>query len=158
MRREEACYQELVALAGRIGLQIGHERRFVLAHPMCTARMAVDPADGVVDGNLRIHGVDNAFVCGSASFASGAAANPTLTIAALAHCLGAHLTGEVLAANGGPAGQERRSPVGDGPATTAALIRAKVATPYSARAWMKTMMPTSSSTSSTVWIATYVTF
>jgi choline dehydrogenase-like flavoprotein len=38
-----------------------------------------------------VHGADNVFVCGSSSFTTGAAAHPTLTVAALAHRLGALL-------------------------------------------------------------------
>jgi choline dehydrogenase-like flavoprotein len=40
---------------------------------------------------LMIHGTDNVFVCGSSVFPSGGAANPTLTITALAQRLGIHL-------------------------------------------------------------------
>ena len=57
--------------------------------------MSDHPAGGVLDPQLRVHGTDNVYVCGSAAFPSGGAANPTLTIAALAHRLGAHRTGVV---------------------------------------------------------------
>lgn len=53
--------------------------------------MSHDPETGVVDRDLRVHGTHNVFVCGSSSFTTGAAANPTLTVAALAHPLGALL-------------------------------------------------------------------
>jgi hypothetical protein len=53
-------------------------------HPAGTTRMAADPALGVVDTNLRIHGTSNAFVVGSSVFPSMGAANPTFTAMALA--------------------------------------------------------------------------
>lgn len=51
-------------------------------------------------------------------------------------------------------GQGRRSPGGGAAGASAMLIEPNRATPYSARAWMKTMMPAISSISSTVWRAT----
>jgi choline dehydrogenase-like flavoprotein len=91
--REQSNAAFLDELADDMGLTIAMRRHFVLAHPMCTARMSTDPADGVVDPQLRVHGTDNVFVCGSAVFPTGGAANPTLTIAALAHRLGDFLAG-----------------------------------------------------------------
>lgn len=60
-------------------------------HAMSTCRMAADAAEGVVSADLRVHGTDNVFVCSNAVFPSGAAANPTLTLVALAVRLGEHL-------------------------------------------------------------------
>lgn len=53
-------------------------------HNLGTARMSADPADGVVDEWGRVHGIANLFVSDGSVFTSGAAANPTLTIMALA--------------------------------------------------------------------------
>lgn len=53
-------------------------------HHMGTTRMHADPAQGVVDGDCRVHGVSNLFVAGSSVFPTGGYANPTLTIVALA--------------------------------------------------------------------------
>jgi choline dehydrogenase-like flavoprotein len=53
-------------------------------HIMGTARMGEDPKSSVVDRNLRSHDHPNLFILGSAVFPTGATANPTLTIAALA--------------------------------------------------------------------------
>ncbi len=53
-------------------------------HHMGTTRMSVDPADGVVDPDGRVHGSDNLWVAGSSVFPSVGYANPTLTIVALA--------------------------------------------------------------------------
>ena len=60
-------------------------------HHMGTCRMSNSPEEGVVDVDLNVHGTRNVFVCSSAVFPTGGAANPTLTIAALAHRLGTHL-------------------------------------------------------------------
>ena len=52
-------------------------------HAMCTTRMSASPADGVVDTQFRVHGMDNVYILSNSVFPSGAAANPTLTLAAL---------------------------------------------------------------------------
>jgi choline dehydrogenase-like flavoprotein len=52
-------------------------------HVMGTYRMGVDPKQSVVDPQLRAHDHPNLFLLGSGVFPSGAASNPTLTIAAL---------------------------------------------------------------------------
>jgi choline dehydrogenase-like flavoprotein len=90
--RVHALSKQFESLAERIGLNISNRRTYEHAHPMCTSRMTENPRDGVVDPDLRIHNTDNLYVCGSACFTTGGAANPTLTIAALAHRLGTHLT------------------------------------------------------------------
>jgi glucose dehydrogenase len=54
------------------------------SHLMGTCRMGTDPRTSVVDAELRAHDHPNLFIVGSAVFPTGAAANPTLTIAALA--------------------------------------------------------------------------
>lgn len=61
------------------------------SHHLGTCRMGANPATSVVDPNLRIHGLRNAFVLGSAVFPTGGAAQPTLTIVALAVRLAEHL-------------------------------------------------------------------
>ena len=53
-------------------------------HHMGTTRMHVDPKRGVVDANARVHGIDNLYLAGSSVFPTSGAANPTLTIVALA--------------------------------------------------------------------------
>jgi choline dehydrogenase-like flavoprotein len=53
-------------------------------HIMGTARMGDDMASSVVDKELRAHAHRNLFLVGAAAFRTGATANPTLTIAALA--------------------------------------------------------------------------
>jgi choline dehydrogenase-like flavoprotein len=52
-------------------------------HHMGTTRMDADPREGVVDADLKVHGVANLSVAGSSVFPTGSYANPTLTIVAL---------------------------------------------------------------------------
>ncbi|MEH6461746.1 GMC family oxidoreductase [Chitinimonas sp. JJ19] len=60
-------------------------------HAACTLRMSDDDSEGVTDRHMRVHGVDNLYVCSNATFPSTGAVNPTLTLAALALRLGDHL-------------------------------------------------------------------
>ena len=53
--------------------------------------MSETPADGVVDTDCRVHGIDNLYVAGSSVFPTGGWAYPTLTIVALALRLADHL-------------------------------------------------------------------
>ena len=69
-------------------------------HQMGATRRADDPTRGVVGTDCRVHGMGNLCVSGGSVFATGGAANPTLTIVALAQRPAAHLR-ERLARNGG---------------------------------------------------------
>jgi choline dehydrogenase-like flavoprotein len=60
-------------------------------HHMGTTRMAVDPKQGVVDAECRIHGIDNLFIAGPSIFPTGGYANPVLTLIALTLRLADHL-------------------------------------------------------------------
>lgn len=60
-------------------------------HHAGTTRMAVDPEHGVVDPNLRVHGMDNLYVTGASVFPTAGYANPLLTVLALSFRLGDHL-------------------------------------------------------------------
>ena len=62
-------------------------------HHMGTTRMHDDPRQGVVDATCRVHGMQNLYVAGSSVFPTSGAANPTLTIVALALRLADHLKG-----------------------------------------------------------------
>jgi choline dehydrogenase-like flavoprotein len=55
--------------------------------------MAATPADGVVDPDCRVFGIENLYLAGSSVFTTGSRANPTLTIVALAERLADHLAG-----------------------------------------------------------------
>lgn len=65
-------------------------------HAAATCRMGSSPSTSVVDENLKVHGVDNLWVCSNAVFPSGAAVNPTLTLAALATRLSEWLVKEEM--------------------------------------------------------------
>jgi choline dehydrogenase-like flavoprotein len=60
-------------------------------HAGSTCRMSADPADGVVDADLKVHGMDNLYVCSNAVFPAIGSINPTLTLTALALRLADHL-------------------------------------------------------------------
>ena len=60
-------------------------------HHAGTTRMSADPAQGVVDRDLKVHGIYNLHVVGSSVFPTAGYANPTLTIVALAIRLADHL-------------------------------------------------------------------
>jgi choline dehydrogenase-like flavoprotein len=55
-----------------------------MKHPSGTTRMSASPSSGVVDADLRVHGIDNLYVTGSSVFPTVGHANPTLLIVALA--------------------------------------------------------------------------
>jgi choline dehydrogenase-like flavoprotein len=75
-------------------------------HHIGTARMAHEPAQGVVDEDCRVFGIHNLYVAGSAVFPTSGQANPTLTIVALAIRLAHHIEAEASR----PAVILRRSP------------------------------------------------
>ena len=63
-----------------------HEAKDMVSasHVMGTYRMGTDPKQSVVTVDQRAHDHPNLFLLGSGVFPTGAASNPTLTIAALA--------------------------------------------------------------------------
>ena len=67
-------------------------------HHMCTTRMSDDPKQGVVDRNCKVHDIDNLYLGGCSTFATGGHANPTYTITQLAFRLADHLSGRMLKA------------------------------------------------------------
>jgi choline dehydrogenase-like flavoprotein len=46
--------------------------------------MGTDPRSSVVNARCRVHGIDNLFLAGAATFPTSSQANPTLTLIALA--------------------------------------------------------------------------
>lgn len=60
-------------------------------HHMGTTRMHVDPKQGVVDENGRVHGLANLYIAGPSVFPTGGYANPVLTLVALTVRLADHL-------------------------------------------------------------------
>jgi choline dehydrogenase-like flavoprotein len=65
----------------------------VNGHHIGTTRMSSDPKKGVVDGNLKVHSLDNLYVAGSSVYASPGISNPTFTIITLSIRLADHLKG-----------------------------------------------------------------
>ncbi|MEI4278297.1 GMC oxidoreductase [Klenkia terrae] len=72
-------------------------------HPAGTTRMSTDPRAGVVDPDLRVHGVRGLYVASSSVFPIAGYANPTLTIVALALRLADHLADRSRQGVGHPA-------------------------------------------------------
>lgn len=60
-------------------------------HHMGGTRMSDLPTDGVIDRDLKVHGMTNLYVTGSSVFPTAAANFPTMTIAALTYRLSDHL-------------------------------------------------------------------
>jgi len=78
---QEAILSELGA---EITWQVGPDDTGPAYHHMGTTRMGTDPGASVVDPHLRTHDLGNCWLVTSGAFPTGGAANPTLTIAALA--------------------------------------------------------------------------
>ena len=68
------------------------------SHQCGTARMGNDPATSVVDPFCRSHDVENLFIVDASVLPTSAAANPSLTIAALALRTARHITQTEFAA------------------------------------------------------------
>jgi choline dehydrogenase-like flavoprotein len=62
-------------------------------HPLGTARAAASPDEGVVDGDLAVHGVDGLYVADGSVVPSSLGVNPQMTIMALATRLAFSLRG-----------------------------------------------------------------
>ncbi|GAB1343788.1 FAD-dependent oxidoreductase [Gemmatimonas sp.] len=60
-------------------------------HDMGATRMHASPRHGVVDADCKVHGLANLYLAGAGVFSTAGAANPTLTIVALALRLAEHL-------------------------------------------------------------------
>jgi choline dehydrogenase-like flavoprotein len=73
---------------GGLGLQTA--KLGGVAHEVGTLRAAAD-GSGVVDENLKFLAYDNLYACDNSVFPASPAANPSLTTAALALRLAAHL-------------------------------------------------------------------
>ena len=86
---ERAALREAEEIAAKILAALGAEdiRSGPLgyaAHQLGTHRMGGDPAQSVVNANLRAHDVPNLYLVGGGSFVTASSSPPTLTIAALA--------------------------------------------------------------------------
>jgi choline dehydrogenase-like flavoprotein len=63
-------------------------------HQVGTTRIAASADDGVVDGNLKVWGSPNLYVCSSSVFPTSGQANPTFLLGAFAVRLAHHLSSE----------------------------------------------------------------
>ena len=88
-RQGEAVYQAVGALRTR------RTPPYPSTHNLGTCRMSERPQDGVVNRFGQAHDVPNLFVSDGSQFTSGAAANPTLTIVALAIRQAEYLAGQL---------------------------------------------------------------
>jgi choline dehydrogenase-like flavoprotein len=100
LRAHEILDQSLRSAGyGRLDYRVPREMRLTSIlqqardgfHQIGTARMGLSPDDSVVDGNCRVHGIENLYISSSAVFASSGEANPTFAAVALAFRLAAHL-------------------------------------------------------------------
>jgi choline dehydrogenase-like flavoprotein len=81
----EHGYQQAELLYDAVGSLSAHRTPpYPATHNLGTSRMSARPEDGVVNRYGRAHDVPNLFVSDGSVFTTGAAANPTLTIVALA--------------------------------------------------------------------------
>ena len=60
----------------------------------CNSAAEAEARDGVVDADLKVHGLDNLYVVSNGVFPNLGAVNPTLTLTALALKLGDHLVAQ----------------------------------------------------------------
>ena len=69
------------------------EERYTSAvHHVGTCRMSETPENGVVDKNLKVHGIKNLYVCDGSVFPTSGNVNSSFTISALACRLAQHLS------------------------------------------------------------------
>jgi choline dehydrogenase-like flavoprotein len=78
----------------RIMLVKQAENNRLLAHACGTCRFGVNPSESVLDPTNRAHGLSNLYVVDSSFFPSSGGTNPSLTIAANALRVAAHISGE----------------------------------------------------------------
>ena len=100
-------------------------------HNIGTARMSERPEDGVVNAFGQAHDVPNLFVSDASQFTTGAAANPTLTIVALA-IRQAEFIAEQLRTGSIPTGQAAwngRDPGGSAPVLEEAPAEQRASVP-----------------------------
>jgi choline dehydrogenase-like flavoprotein len=88
--------QLVASRAGMLRISYSHREQWLKAmdwgnHHLGTTRMSVDPRQGVVDADSRVHGLANLYVAGSSVFPTYGSSNPTLNLVALTLRLGDHL-------------------------------------------------------------------
>lgn len=97
---KELGRQLLESRTGMLRLNLKERSQWLTAldwgnHHMGTTRANADPKKGVVDANLKVHGISNLYVVGNSVYPTYAAANPTLSIVAMALRLADHVKGHL---------------------------------------------------------------
>jgi choline dehydrogenase-like flavoprotein len=114
----EHAWQQAEQLYGTVGaVRTWRTPPYPTTHNLGTARMSARPQDGVVNAFGQAHDVPNLFVSDGSQFTTGAAANPTLTIVALAIRQAEYIT-EQLRSQSIPTGRavwDGRDPGGSAP-------------------------------------------
>jgi choline dehydrogenase-like flavoprotein len=89
-------YDAADRIYGSVGaLGVHHTPPYPSTHNLGTCRMSANPADGVLNEWGQAHEVTNLFVSDGSVMTTGAAANPTLTIVALAMRQADHIATEL---------------------------------------------------------------
>ena len=92
----EYAYEKAEALYNSVGaVQTWRTPPYPSTHNLGTNRMSDKAKDGVVDKWGRCHDIKNIFIADGSVMTTGAAANPTLTITALAIRTGEYLASEL---------------------------------------------------------------
>lgn len=95
--QENANAQENLKLMQKVIEEMGYEVVYAQVedpgahHTTGTCRMGKTPDLGVTDENLKVHEIDNLYLCSNGVFPTGSAVNPTLTLTALSIRLAEHL-------------------------------------------------------------------
>jgi len=96
----DRAYEVLSDIVAELDATVLETERFEIRHGVGhnsgTTRMGADPAESVVDGNLRAHDLENLSVAGSSVFVTKPPSQPTLTIAATSLRLAEYLHESVL--------------------------------------------------------------
>jgi choline dehydrogenase-like flavoprotein len=88
----QVCREILTQMGAQNVRTVGTpESPILLSHRTGTTRMGTDPAESVVNPQLRTHDLSNLYVSSGGTFVTAGAANPTLTIVALGVRLADHL-------------------------------------------------------------------
>ena len=107
-RRDVAAGRALLRAAARILYRAGalvhawYEIK-TFSHAVGTLRMGRDPATSVLDEHGKFRGLENLWVADGSAFPTAGGVNPSLTIAACALRVGAHLAGAAAPLRGAPA-------------------------------------------------------
>lgn len=98
---EKANAVENLKLMEKVILEMGYEIVYSKTedpgahHTTGTCRMGKTPELGVTDENLKVHNIENMYLCSNGVFPTGSAVNPTLTLTALSMRLADHLITDV---------------------------------------------------------------